>query len=330
MGVKFGLHFSCSSTTGDWPNVYQAAIEQAKLAEALGYDCAVVAEHHFMRDGWIPSPMILCGALAAVTQRLRVGTDIIVLPLHNPITIAEDMLVLDNLSRGRAICAVGLGGRKEDFDLYGVPFKQRVSRSEEAMTLIRRLMAEENVKHEGRYYRLDGATATPRPVQRPAPPIWYGAITEAGARRAAHFADALVMGPGPSLDDLKVMRKAYNEELAKQGKDPKKIPLILRREGYIAEDDRTAWEIATEPLRYQYTAVYTWKIDPNTEGDAFRQYARDRFIVGGPERVREEVLRFKEAIDADLIIFRMQLPKLPDDKVLKAVRILGERVLPHV
>jgi alkanesulfonate monooxygenase SsuD/methylene tetrahydromethanopterin reductase-like flavin-dependent oxidoreductase (luciferase family) len=331
VGVKLGLHFSCSSTTGDWPDVYQAAIEQTTLAETLGYDCAVVAEHHFMRDGWIPSPMVLCGALAAVTRRLRIGTDVVVLPLHNPVRVAEDMLVLDNLTRGRAICGVGLGGRREDFDLYRVPFEQRVSRSEEAIALIRRLMAEENVRHEGRHYRIDGATATPRPVQKPHPPIWYGAITEAGARRAARVADAMVMGPGPTLPQLVAMRKAYDEQLREQGRDPRQVPVLLRREGYIAPDDRTAWAVATEPLRYQYTSVYDWKgLDSTIADDALRQYAKDRFIVGGPETVRSEILRFAEAVNAECVIFRIQLPKLPDEKVLEAVRILGEQVLPRL
>ena len=195
MSVKVGLHFSCSSVEGDWTGVYRAAIEQTKVAESLGYECAVVAEHHFTKDGWIPAPTILCGALAASTTRIRVGTDIIVLPLHNPLTIAEHMLTLDNLTGGRAVCGFGMGGRKEDFEVYGIPFQQRVSRSEEALVLIRRLMTETEVIHEGKYFHVNGVTATPRPVQKPSPPIWYGAISEPGARRAARLADAIVMGP---------------------------------------------------------------------------------------------------------------------------------------
>lgn len=330
MSVNFGLHFSCSSVEGDWAGVYRAAIEQAKVAEALGYDCAVVAEHHFTKDGWIPAPTILCGALAASTTRMRIGTDVIVLPLHNPLTIAEQMLTLDNLTAGRAVCGFGMGGRKEDFETYGVPFQQRVSRSEEALALIRRLMAEENVTHEGKYFRLGGATATPRPVQKPTPPIWYGGISEPGARRAARLADSLVMGPAPNVDELKLMRKAYEDELQKQGKDPKKARVILRREGYVAADDRTAWEIGAKPLKYQYTKVYTWRLNDAMTDDAFREYARDRFLFGGPERFREEIAKFNEAVDPELIIFRFQLPTLPQSQVMEAVRTLGEKVLPYV
>jgi alkanesulfonate monooxygenase SsuD/methylene tetrahydromethanopterin reductase-like flavin-dependent oxidoreductase (luciferase family) len=329
MELKFGLHFSCSSVARDWPEQYQAALEQAQLAEALGFDCAVVAEHHCMADGWIPSPIVLCGALAVSTTRLGIGTDIVVLPLHHPVTVAENLLVLDNLSQGRALCGVGMGGREEDFRLYGVPFKQRVSRSEEAMSLIRRLMTEENVVHEGRYFRVDGATVTPRPVQQPGPPLWYGAIAEPGARRAARLADALVIGPRPDLATCTRMRQAYEEELAEQGKHPAAGRVILRREAYLAEDTQTAWEEALEPLRFQYSQVYT-HIPLGMSDQDLRRYARDRFMVGGPEAFIEDLQRYQEALGTDLVLFRLQLPKLPNERVLHAVRHLGEKVLPYV
>jgi alkanesulfonate monooxygenase SsuD/methylene tetrahydromethanopterin reductase-like flavin-dependent oxidoreductase (luciferase family) len=330
MGVRFGLHFSCSSTEGDWAGVYRAAIEQSRVAESLGYDCAVVAEHHFTKDGWIPAPTILCGALAASTTRLRIGTDIIVLPLHNPLNVAEQMLVLDNLTNGRAVCGFGMGGRKEDFEVYGIPFQQRVSRSEEALTIIRKLYAEENVTHQGKYFQLGGVTATPRPIQKGGPPIWYGAISEAGARRAAKFADQIVMGPAPNVDELTAMKKAWEDEMVAQGKDPRKAPIILRREGYIAATDGEAWRIGSSPLKYQYTKVYTWRLDDSMSDEAFREYSKDRFIFGGPERFREEIAKFKEAIDPDVIIFRFQMPTLPQSDVMQAVKTLGEKVVPYV
>src|SRR5581483_6026169 len=82
--MRIGIHFSCSSVAGaDWPDIYEAALEQAELADELGYDAAVVSEHHFKKEGWIPSPFVLCGAIAARTTRLRVGTDITILPFQH-------------------------------------------------------------------------------------------------------------------------------------------------------------------------------------------------------------------------------------------------------
>src|SRR5688500_1661346 len=148
MGVRLGLHYSPSSTTGmDWADLHEASIEQAVVAESYGFDSVVVAEHHFTKDGWVPSPIVVCGGLATRTKRIRIGTDIIVLPLHHPVTVAENMVTLDTLSRGRAICGVGLGWREQEFNTFGVPFKQRVGRLEEGTQLVRRLLAEENVTH---------------------------------------------------------------------------------------------------------------------------------------------------------------------------------------
>jgi alkanesulfonate monooxygenase SsuD/methylene tetrahydromethanopterin reductase-like flavin-dependent oxidoreductase (luciferase family) len=330
MGVDFGLHFSCTSTVGgDWPELYEAAIEQTKLAEQLGYSAAVVSEHHFMENGWVPSPTVLAGALAGATENIAVGTDIIILPLHHPITIAEDILVLDNLTRGKVICGVGMGGEPVEFDIFNVPIKQRVSRSEEAMQLIRLLMGEEDVHFDGRYHQVEGITVTPRPVQKPCPPIWYGAISEPGARRAAKFADALIMGPTPHIEKLKRMKDAYIDELESQGKDPSEGRTILRRECYIAADTDTAWKEGWEALKYQTSRIYT-NFPPDGSEEAFREFAKGRYVWGDPERFLEEIERYVDATGTDLILWRIQLPGLAQDKVYEATRLLGEKVLPHV
>jgi alkanesulfonate monooxygenase SsuD/methylene tetrahydromethanopterin reductase-like flavin-dependent oxidoreductase (luciferase family) len=328
--MRLGLHFSCSAVDGTpWADIYEAAIEQAVAAEQLGFDCALVSEHHFKLDGWIPSPLVLCGAIAARTTRIGVGTDIVILPFQHPIRITEDILVLDNLSRGRAICGVGMGDSEAEFLAYGVPYKQRVSRSEEALVILRRLMSETEVSHEGRYYRFSNVTATPRPVRRPAPPIWYGAISEAGARRAARLGDGLVMGPTLDLAKLLSLRAAYHDELRALGRDPEAAPIILRREAYVAEDSVTAWREVLAPLKHQYSRIYTNFPGDGTDDD-FRRYARDRFIIGGPEEALADARRFRDAVHADVLLLRLQLPGLDDRRVLNATRIVGERLVPEL
>ena len=117
-----------------------------------------------------PSPIVLCAALAASPERIVVGTNIILLPLHHPITVADYIIVLNNLSNGRVVCGVGIGDRQEQFDNYGVPLKQHVSHSEESISLFRRLMTEEDVYHKDRYYNVKGITVTTCPVQNHLPP----------------------------------------------------------------------------------------------------------------------------------------------------------------
>jgi alkanesulfonate monooxygenase SsuD/methylene tetrahydromethanopterin reductase-like flavin-dependent oxidoreductase (luciferase family) len=330
MSVRLGLHYSLSSTTGsDWADLHEASIEQAVAAEGYGFDSVVVAEHHFTKDGWVPSPTVICGGLATRTRRIRIGTDIIVMPLHHPVTVAEDMVTLDTLSRGRAICGLGLGWRELEFETFGVPFKQRVGRLEEGTDLVRRLLTEENVTYRGRYWHIENITVTPRPVQRPGPPIWIGAIIEPAVRRAGRIGDAWVMPPRPTLGELVKLQAAYREDLTTGGRSFDRVEKPLRREGYVAEDDETAWREAGAALRFQYAEVYG-RISPTMPMDELKKYAQDRFIVGGPETFIREVKRYQSAMDVDLLLMRMQLPGIPQDRVMNAVHLLGKYVLPKI
>ena len=330
MRVRLGLHYSLSSTTGtDWADLHEASIEQAVAAEGYGFDSVVVAEHHFTKDGWVPSPIVVCGGLATRTKRIRIGTDIIVMPLHHPVTVAEDMVTLDTLSRGRAICGLGLGWQEQEFNTFGVPFKQRVGRLEEGTYLVRRLLGEEHVTYHGTYWQVDDITVTPRPVQRPTPPIWIGAIVESAVRRAGRIGDAWVMPPRPTLGELAKLQGAYREDLEAAGRSFDRAEKPIRREGYVAEDDETAWREAGAALRYQYAEVYG-RISPTMPMDELRKYAQDRFIVGGPETFIKEVKRYQSAMDIDLLLMRMQLPGIPQDRVMNAVHLLGKYVLPKI
>lgn len=328
--MKLGLHFSCSAVDGTgWPELYGAAIDQAELADELGFSSAVVSEHHFKPEGWIPSPFVLCGAIAARTRRLSVGTDIVILPFQHPIKIAEDVLTLDNLSGGRAVFGAGLGHSSAEFDAFEVPYKQRVSRSEEALTIIRKALTGQPVSHAGRYHSFERISVTPRPVTATGPPIWYGAISAAGARRAARYADALVIGPSLSFSELLELRDAYHAELEKLGKDSAAGQIIVRREGYVADDDRTAWRDAAGPLRYQASRIYS-DFPPGGSDEEFLRFCTTRYLVGGPGEVTEHALRIRDAVGADSVLLRIQLPGLSNAQAYQATRVFGERVLPHL
>lgn len=327
--VDFGLHFSCSSLAGGgWPDLYDEAISQTLLAEQLGFTYSVVAEHHFTKDGWIPSPIVLCGALAGATERIRVGTDIIVTPLHHPIEIAENMLVLDNLSRGRAVCGLGLGASERDFKAFDIPFRQRVSRTEETLSILRDLMRGVPVTYEGRYFTLEDLTVTPGPVQQPRPRMMYGAQSEPGARRAARFADHMVIAPHVAISKLPAIRAAYEQELEAQG-ITERPELILRREAFVAEDAKEARDLGARALHQQYSRVYSHIPLDATQAE-IDDYLATRFVIGAPEEAVTQLQRFVEAADCDTVIFRIQTPQLPAQAVSAAVEILGKTVLPWI
>ena len=138
--MKFGLY----SSIADPPDGQHLdlrideVIEEAKLAEEAGFDSCFFGEHHQDRDGFLPSPLIVATAVAAQTRTLNVGTSVILLPLHNPVHLAEDVITLDLVSKGRIILGVGLGYQPADFRAFEIPMQQRVGRFEEAVEIIRK------------------------------------------------------------------------------------------------------------------------------------------------------------------------------------------------
>ncbi len=338
--MKFSLHFSLQSPTGDWHTLYENTLTQVAAAEKFGFDSIFVAEHHFVKDGWIPSPRIICAAIASVTKKVRIGTDIIVLPLYHPISVAEDAAVIDVLSNGRFIMGVGLGNRRDEFEAFGVPFEERASRFEEALTLIRRLLSESNVKHMGRHFQFNNITVTPRSIQKPNPPIWVAAEKAASAvKRAARLGDAWVGAPMTPINVLKKHRKLYVEELKLLGKeDPTERP--LRREASIGEDEHSAWDKAKDGILYLYGEDYfRWRALVDDSGAVFgpeqadfEQYVnalKKRFILGSPDEFIAEVEKYKREVQTNHLILRIQFPGLSHKTVLEAIESLGRKVLPY-
>ncbi|HEX2056554.1 MAG TPA: LLM class flavin-dependent oxidoreductase, partial [Nitrospiraceae bacterium] len=148
-------------------------LRECERAEAAGFDSIWLGEHHNNRVLY-PAPLVGLAAIASRTSAILLGTGVLLLPLHHPVTIAEEGAMVDVISGGRLILGVGAGYAPEEFAAFGSPLKERGSRLEESASLLQRLWTETNVSHHGRHYHVDNATVTPRPVQRPRPPIWFG------------------------------------------------------------------------------------------------------------------------------------------------------------
>ena len=330
MPVRLGLHFALASASkSGWPALYAGCLEQCEAAEAYGFSYAMIAEHHFQEDGFVPSPLIVCAAIAARTRRLRVGTDVMPLPLQHPIDLAEDIATLDNLSDGRVVVGLGLGGREREYAGLGVSFKDRPSRFEEYLQVLERLLSEEDVHHNGRYVRVPGITVTPRPVQRPPRPIWIAAGVEASVRRVARLGDAWINRPVESLDQLTALDAIYREELAAQGRAWAARERILRRDVWVADDDQTAWaEAIPSILAIRHFGPDKDVLPAGAGAEQVRAYARDRWIIGAPKTVAREIARYESLLGTTVFLAALQHPGMDQPRVLNAIRLLGERVLP--
>lgn len=335
--MDFGLHYSCQSPEGNWGTLYRKTLDQAKAAEDLGYRTFSVAEHHFLSDGWVPTPFVFLGALSAVTDRMNVATNIVILPLHDPVSVAERAAVLDQLSGGSFRLGVALGWRDREFDVFGVDKRERVSRTEEGIGLVGRLLSEETVTHHGDFFDVDGVTVMPRPVQDSVP-IWYGGQSEPAIRRAARLADGWSVSPIETKSELERSVGVYRTALEENGRSIADVHVPLRREVYVAEDDETAWQEVGPSLLYEYRDVYGEydDIDHSFQPaeheevlDELRDHAEDRFVIGDADTAIDELTQYRDIVDPDEVLLRMHFPGLDPEKAEKSMRIIADEVMPH-
>src|SRR5262245_50983362 len=193
-------------------DVYADYISDALLAEELGFDFAWYGEHHFTDCQWTPSPMLVMAAVAARTERLRVGLSVLCLPFHDPIRVAEDVAVLDIISRGRVDFGIGVGSQFEEYRTFKIPVQERFGRTWEAIELIQRCWdSTETFSFEGRYYHYPDITFTTRPVQKPVP-VWVGALGPKQVTLTARKGFHLLAGDGSGNYDASLRAAGRNPE----------------------------------------------------------------------------------------------------------------------
>jgi probable F420-dependent oxidoreductase len=166
--------------------------DTARMAESLGYDYLCSGEH-MMFHGAVPNSLITLAVAAGATSRIKLMSTVVLLPLYTPMVLAKMTSVFDVASEGRYHMGIGVGGEfPKEFEACGVPVKQRGSRSNEALEVIKKLWTERNVSFEGRYSKFSGVTLDPQPAQKPHPPIWVAGRKESAMRRAALYADGWI------------------------------------------------------------------------------------------------------------------------------------------
>ena len=202
-------------------------------AEAIGFHSAWVVEHMF---GTIPAlaPVELLTYAAAVTERLRLGAAVLLTALRTPVHTAKSLATLDQLSGGRLIVGVGLGGNPKVYPAFGLTAKRRAARFAEGLRVMKRLWTEPDVTADGEFYRLENASLQPRPLQTPHPPLWFGGHHPLALRRAVELGDGFIGAGSASTATFAEQMKVLRAILAERGRDSASFPIGKRV--YLAID----------------------------------------------------------------------------------------------
>jgi probable F420-dependent oxidoreductase len=334
--MRFGLYSSIASPPrGEHlDRCIDEVIAEAQLAEACGFDSCFFGEHHQDKDGFLPSPLIVAAAVAARTTRLRVGTSVILLPLHHPVRVAEDVITLDLLSRGRVVLGVGIGYQPSDFRAFAVPMEERLARFEESFEILRLCFAGEPFSFRGKHYALDDVRVTPRAFRAPGPPIWIGASVPAAARRAGRIADGFVGTPSTSLANAVALTDVYKDAARAAGRP---ATVVQMRDAWVATTRREADAVYGPHVMTAYRYYWENRLAEFKDMAAGSEFildnlAPDRLILGEPETCVREFQRWQRATGADTFLLRLRHAHSggpPHDKIMEAIKLFGERVLPH-
>ena len=312
---------------------YRDAIQEACLADELGFDSLWAVEHH--GDPLVcPAPLVALGGYATRTRRVKIGAYVVVLPLHHPVEVAEAGALLDVMSEGRFTMGVGLGYKQDEFALFGVPMRERAARLVEGVELIKRLWTSTGVTLKGRFHSVTDYTAYPRPVQQPRPPIWVGAAVEKAIRRSAVIADAWVASPAGDLSELERGTAAFWEAVREAGVPVAEREVVISREVFVGATRKEALAVAAEAFLDLYRETYIrWHprfSGMRAEDVTFDAFAANRFIVGDPDECAAAILRFEQAVGFRHLICRMHAPGISLAAVKRSMELFAKEVAPRV
>ena len=334
--MKFGLYSSIANPPrGEHlDRSIDEVIAEAQLAESVGFDSCFFGEHHQDKDGFLPSPLIVATAVAARTKTLRVGTSVILLPLHHPVHLAEDVITLDLVSKGRVVLGVGIGYKAADFKAFSVPMEERLARFEESVEILRLCWAGEPFSFRGKHFALDEVRITPRPYQKAGPPLWIGASVPAAARRAGRIADGFVGTPSTGLENATSLATIY-KDAAREANRPAQV--IQMRDAWVAKNRAEADAVYGPHVMTAYKYYFDNRLAefrslPPGTPFTLEALAPDRLILGDPETCARELQRWSKVTGADYFLLRLRHAHSggpPHDKIMEAIKLFGERVLPH-
>jgi len=305
--------------------LYAQILDQVQLVDELGFELCWLTEHHFVDDGYLPAFAPVAGAIAARTKRVRISTDIALLPFHHPLRLAEDLAVLDNLSGGRMELGVGMGYAAHEFAAFGVPKAQRVSRTEEAVTILRQAWSAGPVRFRGKRYAFDGVDVFPKPAQPGGIPLWMAAQSEAGARRAGALGLNL-LPQGTPAHTLAPWRRA----LADHGHDASTRRIGIIRPWLVTDDRARDWPVIRAGERYKLERYREWAA---TSGDSVSDFADparipQTWIVGAPEQVARELGAFVREHGFTDVVTWAAPPGVPPAQLNRSLERFAREVAP--
>ena len=306
--VRFGFSFTTSHPVqADPQQCVRDLLERVALARDLGFHSVWVGDHHVTPHHYLQN-LPLIARISAVSGQMQIGA-LFMLPLFQPIILAEQVATLDVICEGRFTLITAVGGQQEAHAALNIPWKERAPRFEECLEIMRLLWTQNKVSYAGQFWNFSDVTINPKPVQHPLP-VWIGADADRPVRRAARCADGWLIAPWLSVRVCEERIGFYRQALADYGREVAQIP--IRRDVYVASDRETA---------KRHT-------DPIIQAGGYRGFTGERLealIIGSPDDMIAEVEKYR-ALGCKHFLFRHIVRD--QSQMLSSIQLMGEKVLP--
>ena len=294
--LRFGVAYDFrnpASSGFDHPTLYAAVLEQIEWLDEIGLDLVWFTEHHFVDDGYLPSWIPVATAAAARSKRVRFSSDICLLPFNNPVRLAEDLAILDNISNGRAEIGIGLGYADHEFRGFAIPRSRRVSLTDEGLDILKLCFTGERFSYSGKRYTFNDIRITPGYVQPGGPPLWIAAMSRAGALRAARYATHLLpQGPRDEVLD------PWRSEMSAAGHDLTTRRVGILKSVFVTNDRERDWPEVRAAERYRMQSYGSFAEDalhsPGNKADTYANPALipQTWVVGDVTSCVDELVGF--------------------------------------
>lgn len=333
--MKFGLLIECHvRDTKTQADAFHEMFEQVDAAEDLGLDSIWIVEHHFRpRASVLSASMAVASAVATRTTRVRIGTAVQVLPLGNPLRIAEEAATVDHLSHGRFDFGVGRSGITKFYDGFNIPYSESQGRFAESLEVVLRAFTQDTFSFEGDYYSYHDVSISPQPLQKPHPPIYMAVKSPEGfAATAKRGFPVILWFMGSYFEDgIRAYRENWNESV--EPEIQVRVPL------YIAETEERARQDAQASVNHDLHRIIAESEAMNTPERAVKanyflshydEFVQTRVVFGSPESVADRLHEFAERMGLSGFILDMNYGgQIPQERVLNSIRLLAKEVAPH-
>ena len=339
--MEIGLFTEFQSPPGmDEAQAFDEALAQVTAAEAFGFDSVWLAEIHFQKGrSVLSSPLVIATAIAARTQRLRIGIAVQILPLAHPLHLAEDVATVDHLSKGRLDFGVGRSGLPEHYEGFNVAHTESRERFNETLEILVKAWTEERFTYEGKYFQYRNVCVTPKPFQKPHPPLRVAATTQETYAIVGRMGMPIFIAVRTtSISDLKRFIGGYHEGWREAG-HPGRGEVSLIVPVYLDEDGARAREEAEASTMHFFRSIAEALGRGGTRREeaarlgrmSYDEILEELVVYGSPDTVTTRLLELREALGYSSLSVWMNVGgRIPHERVLGSMRLFAEHVMPRL